>query len=118
MLLLSRLVQTALMSCRFSSTLSRLLIFLIGNGDVALDDVGDVARDDAWDDVVVVAFDDVVFCSCGFHQSLLFLLVLHVRLRDPVPLLFAFVGHFVSVALVPFSCHVFVVLGPGCVVSC
>jgi hypothetical protein len=50
----------ALMSCRFLSTLLRLLIFLIGDGDVALDDVGDVARDDAWDDVGVVAFDDVL----------------------------------------------------------
>jgi hypothetical protein len=59
-----------------------------------------------------------VLCSYGFHQSLLFFLVLHVQLRDPVPLLFTFVCHLVSVALVPFACHVFVVLDPGCVVSC
>jgi hypothetical protein len=60
----------ALMSCRFLSTLSRLVIFLIGDGDVALDVVGDVARDDAWDDVGVVAFDAVVSCSCVYISAL------------------------------------------------
>jgi hypothetical protein len=59
----------ALMSCRFLSTLSRLVIFLIGDGDVALDVVGDVARDDAWDDVGVVAFDAVVSCSCVYISA-------------------------------------------------
>jgi hypothetical protein len=61
----------ALMSCRFSSTLSRLLIFLIGDGDVALDVVGNVARDDAWDDVGVVAFDDVDSCSLVYISALM-----------------------------------------------
>jgi hypothetical protein len=61
----------ALMSCRFLSTLSRLLIFLIGDGDVALDNAGDVARDDAWDGVGVVAFDDVDSCSCAYISPLM-----------------------------------------------
>jgi hypothetical protein len=61
----------ALMSCRFLSTLSRLLIFLIGDGDVALDVVGNVARDDAWDDVGVAAFDDVDSCSFAYISALM-----------------------------------------------
>jgi hypothetical protein len=51
----------ALMSCRFLSTLSRLLIFLVGDGDVSLAVIGEVYRDDAAD----VVCDDagvVVFC--------------------------------------------------------
>jgi hypothetical protein len=37
----------ALMYCRFLFTLSRLLIFLVGNGDASGDVIGDAVRDDA-----------------------------------------------------------------------
>jgi hypothetical protein len=49
------------MSCRFSSTLSRLLIVLVGNGDVSLDVLGDVVGDDVGVDV----FDDDDDDSCS-----------------------------------------------------
>jgi hypothetical protein len=55
----------------FSPFLSGLLIFLIGDGDVALDVVGNVARYDAWDDVGVVAFDDVDSCSLAYISALM-----------------------------------------------
>jgi hypothetical protein len=66
----------ALMACRFLSTLSRLLIFLIGDGDIALDVVGNVARDDAWDDVGVVAFNDVDTCSSAYISALMVFIIL------------------------------------------
>jgi hypothetical protein len=70
----------AVMSCRFLSTLSRLLIFLVGDGDVSLDVIGDVAHDDAWvavcDDVGVVVFDDVDSCCSANISALMFSIIL------------------------------------------
>jgi hypothetical protein len=70
----------ALMSCRFSSTLLHLLIFLVGDGDVSLDLIGDVDRDDAWDvvcdDVGVVVFDVVDPCCSANISALMFSIIL------------------------------------------
>jgi hypothetical protein len=56
-----------LMSCRFSSTLSRLLIVLVGDGDVSLDVLGDVVGDD----VGVVMFNDDDSCSVAYISDLM-----------------------------------------------
>jgi hypothetical protein len=56
-----------LMSCRFSSTLSRLLIVLVGDGDVSLDVHGHVVGDDVG---VVVFDDDDDSCSVAYIYDL------------------------------------------------
>jgi hypothetical protein len=69
-----------LMSCRFLSTLLRLLIFLVGVGDVSLDVIGDVDRDDAWDavcdDVGVVVLDDFDSCCSAYISARMFYIIL------------------------------------------
>jgi hypothetical protein len=82
----------ALMSCRFLSTLLRLLIFLVGDGDTSGDVVGDAVSDDAG--VVVLGVIDpccpatisalmfsIIRCCfsrcCMSNFAILFLFVLH-----------------------------------------
>jgi hypothetical protein len=59
----------ALMSCRFLSTLSHLLIFLVGAGDASGDVIGDAVRDDAG--VVVLGVVDP--CCPATISALMFL---------------------------------------------
>jgi hypothetical protein len=57
-----------LMSCRFLSTLLRLLIVLVGDGDLSLDVLGDVAGDDVGIDVFD---DDDDSCSVVYISDLM-----------------------------------------------
>jgi hypothetical protein len=59
------------MSCRFLSTLSRLLIFLVGDGDASGDVIGDAVRDD--DGVVVLGVVDP--CCPATISALMFSII-------------------------------------------
>jgi hypothetical protein len=59
------------MSCRFLSTLSRLLIFLVGDGDASGDVIGDAVRDD--DGVVVLGVVDP--CRPATISALMFSII-------------------------------------------
>jgi hypothetical protein len=61
-----------LMSSMLLSTLSRLLIFLAGDGDVSLDVIGDVVCDDFG----VVVFDAVASCSPAYISALMVSIIL------------------------------------------
>jgi hypothetical protein len=64
----------SLMYCRFLSTLSRLLIFSVGDGDVSCDVIGEAVRDDAGDavrDDAGVGVLDVADPCCSANISAL-----------------------------------------------
>jgi hypothetical protein len=70
----------ALSSCRFLSTLLRLLIFFVGDGDVSRDVIGDADRDDAGDvvcdDAGVFVLDVVDPCFSANISALMFSIIL------------------------------------------